>query len=526
MNTEIKVGLLFFIGIGTIGYFTFMTTSLGRPKGDLAVNFPRIARLKEGDAVTYNGVRVGTITEVKPVLDGGNPAVQLGFAVQPDLRPNVLIGNKSRFRIDQGVLGGATLEIMSDGGQPISPELLKGKRGEEPTSISDVMTLIQKVIEENRDNLKGAIASAKDAMERFGKASTEIQETVAENRAEVKQAIVNFKDMGDRVTKLVDENREGVKAAVERVEQASREIRDAVAENRPALKQTIDKAPKAVDNLNDAGVQIAGAGKEIKETVAENRADVRSAIQDVKNATPKIERTADNLATITDQIASGKGTIGKLVFEDTLHEKAVGTLDSIKQRSEEVKPVTQGFSELKFVLGVEGGQDVRTGAGEGDVYLRVEPRPYKFYEAGVVYRTAPRDRDTLVDDPNKLSIDFNLLIGWRWFPDDNAQLYRLTTAAGLISTKPGVFVSTAFTKSWGLYALARQKDYTREPDDRRYEEGHVMVRSCVYYAPVSWIHLQAGVNDIIDHPGAWFGLRVDVLDNDLRNLTSVSSLMR
>jgi ABC-type transporter Mla subunit MlaD len=519
MNTEIKVGILFFLGLGMAGYFTVMTTSLGRAKGTFSVHFPRIARLKEGDIVSYNGVKIGTITEVVPVLKGGNPVVRVGFSVQSEYRPTVLIGEDAQFRIDQGMLGGASLEIISPNGKPISQEVLIGHMGEVPVSLGDVLNTVQQVINENRENLKGAVAAAKDALERFGKASEEIRALVQENRAEVKQAITNFKDTGERITKLVDENREGVKSALERVEQAAKEIKEAVAENRPKLKEAIDQAPKAVEN-------ISGAGKEIKEAVAENRPDIRSAITDIKNATPKVDRTAENLATITDQIASGKGTLGKAVFEDTLHDKAVATVDNVNQRVEEVKPLTRDFSELKFVLGVEGGTDVRTGAGEGDAYLHLAPRPYKFYEAGMVYRTAPRDRDTRREDPDKLSVDFNLLFGWRWLPDDDRQLYRLTTAFGLISTKPGALVSVPITRDLSLMALVRQKDYTRDLDDRRYEEGRVMLRAVAKYTLFDRLHLMVGCNDIIDYPGFWAGVRLDVLDNDLRNLTSVSSFVR
>ncbi len=391
--------------------------------------------------------------------------------------------------------------------------------GEVPVSLTDVLNALNEVIKENRENLKGAVAAAKEGLERFGKASAEIEALVKDNREEIKQAITNFKEMGDRITKLVDENREGVKAAVERLEQAAKEIKDTVAENRPKLKEAVDKAPEAVDN-------VSGAAREIKETVAENRPDIRAAIQDVRNATPKVERTADNLAVITDQIASGKGTIGKMVFEESLHDKAVATVDNINQRAEEVKPVTRDFAELKFVLGVEGGQDVRTGAGEGAGYLRIEPRPYKFYEAGLVYRTAPRDRDTRTDDPDKLSVDFNLLFGWRWLPDDDRQFYCLTTAAGLISTKVGAIVGLNLTPELGIWTMVRQKDYTRDEDDRRYEEGRVMVRSVVRYTLWDRIHLMAGVNDIVDHPGFWGGIRLDIVDNDLRNLTSVSAFVR
>src|SRR5208283_5391128 len=116
MNSEVKVGILFFIGLGLVLWFTIFTTNITHAKGDLFIRFPRITRLREGDQVTYNGVRVGTITEVAPVLvDGRVPAVQVGFSILPDRLKSVLIDGKSEFKIAQGLLGGSALEIESTG---------------------------------------------------------------------------------------------------------------------------------------------------------------------------------------------------------------------------------------------------------------------------------------------------------------------------------------------------------------------------------------------------------------------------
>ena len=50
-------------------------------------------------------------------------------------------------------------------------------------------------------------------------------------------------------------------------------------------------------------------------------------------------------------------------------------------------------------------------------------------------------------------------------------------------------------------------------------------RASVEYRP--WerygFSLAAGYDDLIDDASPWFGLRAEILDNDLRNLTQVSS---
>ncbi len=518
MNSEIKVGILFFIGLGLLLWFTIFVTQIGTSRGDYAIRFPRVEKLKEGDQVTYNGVRIGTITEVAPILNpDGSPFVRISFTIQPDRQPMVLIDGTSRFSITQGLLGGSAMDISSRSGRPITPESLNQHIGLEPVGIDEVFASVKGLIDDNRQNIKETIVTAKAALDSFGKASDEIKGLVADNRKQIGEAITNFSAMSDRITKLVDENRESIAGAIKRFEEMSQQIRDLVEENRVAIKKAADKLPEFVDN-------VAAAAKTIDDTVTENRADLKKTVANLADATAKFDRVGDNLDIITTQIASGKGTIGKLVFEDTLHDKTVAAVDSFSDRLEEVKPVTSGFSDYKIFLGVGAGSNAETGVSIYGAYLRIEPKPWKFYEAGVSYRTAPEDIEEVAEDPDKLNVDFHLLFGWRFFPDDDSQLYRLTMAAGLIESKLGGYVEVPLIGDLNVRVMAREKSNDREPLDRRYEEGDVMLRATVGYRLWHRVYLNAGVDDCIDNPGFWGGIRIDILDNDLRNLTAVSAL--
>ena len=519
MNSEVKVGILFFLGLGLLLWFTIFTTQIGAAKGPYAVIFPRVTRLKEGDGVTYNGVKVGTVTEVIPVLlNDGKPAVKVSFSINGDRKKVVMIDEQTEFRIAQGLLGGSSLEIAARSGVPITPELVASHVGKEPADVDEVLAELHGVIIENRQGLKDAIVSVKDNLDRFGKASTQIEDLVKENRVEISKAISNFSTMSERIGNLVDENREGVKQAIASFDKMSEQIRQMVEENRSSLKSAIDKLPVTVDN-------VSSAMKSFGDAVEENRPNLKSAMADIAKATPRIEHIADNLDVITTQIASGNGTIGKLVFEDTLHDKALEAVESLNERLEEIKPVTRGFSELKFILGVDGGEDVRSGVETYSAYLRIEPAPWKFYQAGISYRTAPRDRVALMDDPNQLNVDINLLVGWRWFPDDIGEFYRLTTATGLIDGQVGADLTYQFTRNLSLEIMGRQKDNKRLPLDRRYEQGTLMLRATFNYQVWDRISIRAGGDDLVGLPGVWLGLRAELLDNDLRNIVTVSSFV-
>ena len=545
ISSELKVGALFFIGLGLSVWFTFQTTKSNNGIGDLKVDFHRVARLAPGDPVLYNGVRIGKVASVLPIIEGEEPRIQVAFSVDPTAKQAVLIGKDSLVRINQGLLGGASMEIISEGGEPISASLLKGIKSSDPASFDEVMRTMQDILDENRAGVRGTITSAKGAMDQFGGASKEIRDAIAENRETLKAAIANSERMtreiadlvaenratvkataanAERMTKeiadLVAENRATVKAALERIEQAGAQVAIVIEENRKNLQATTEKLPAAVENLAQAAAQI-------RDAVAENRNDLRVAMAGVASFAPKLDRIGDNLEKVTGQVASGKGTIGKLVMDDTVHDQASAVLTSASERLEEIKPFTQGVSQLKFFAGLEGGGNPDSGAGHGEAYLRIEPQAWKFYQFGLGYRFAPSDRKVEADNPDKLQVDLNAVFGWRWLPDDDIQRYRLSFAGGLVESKFGAWAEWALLRDVDLRLMGRLKDNNREPTDRRYEQGDYMVRATASWRVFDRWWLIGGVDDIAsDKPGVYVGLRAELLDNDLRNGTTAAGFAK
>ncbi|MBA3685842.1 MAG: MCE family protein [Planctomycetes bacterium] len=511
ISSEVRVGLLFFLGLGLMIWFTFFVNSLGGASGEYRIRFRKVSQLRDGDPVTYNGVRVGTIAEVSPELIDGSPMVGVRFAIDKEFLGHVLIGPETIWRINLGVLGGGTLEIISTGGKPVKEADLSNVTGTEPVGIGEAIASIREVVEENRADINRAVKA-------FGDASTQVAGLVQENRETVKSALANIDTMSGQVGEMVKENRDTVKTALTNVARASDQIAEMVKENRNDLKLALAALPATVQNVGDAA-------KRIEDTIAANQEGIRKAIDGIAAFAPRLDRIGANLEVITRQISEGKGSIGKLVMEDDLHDKAVGAVDSFAQRLEEVKPITSTLSDLKFYAGVSGGINLDNEVETGHAYVRIEPRSWKYYQAGVSYRTSPRGRDTLPEDDD-LPITLDLLLGWRFFPDDDDQNYHLTIAGGVIESKLGAKIEVPIWGRYlGLVGMARQKDNDREALHRLYEDGSALVRATLDYRP--WerygFYLSAGVDDLVDDPRPWVGIRAEILDNDLRNLATVSS---
>ncbi len=520
MSSELKVGVLFFIGLGLITAFVFIFSNAFHRHGEFSVRFDRIARLEVGDEVTYNGVKIGSISAINTVvLPDGSPKVDVQYTVYPHALPNVLVGEQTEYRIYQGLLGGATLEIVSPGGVAIQPDAKDPPHGTTPSSIDETVSSINHILDENRKDLHGTIMGARKAVENVGEMSGQIRDMVAEDRPHIATTITNVGDMSGAIHDLVRRNSDNISLALGNIKDLSKHLDELVQEDRQQVHTMLV-------SFTHAGDQIRETVKNLDDMLLENRADIRKTIMGFGTFGPRLDRIGANLELITGQIAAGRGTIGKLVMDDSLHDKALQAVANVNQRMEELKPVTGPLASLKIWGTIESGVDTRTAVSDTYASIRLEPRPWKFYVAGISYRTAPKGRTAAPENPDALHVDFNIQLGWRFFRDDQDQIYRLTAAAGLIDSQLGAWVQAPIIPHHlDVYVMGRQKDNQRQANDRRYESGNAMVRA--YLQANLWkerVYLIAGGDDLVGHAGAWFGLRGELLDNDLRNMVTLAGL--
>ena len=520
MSNEVRVGLFFFVSLASMLGFTLFVTDIGGPEGAYTIAFNKVEGLSDGDAVTYNGVKVGRVRDVVPEIRDGKPLVLVKFDVYEDMAEAIVVNEATEFGINQGLLGGFRLSIVTQGagGKAIGQANLSAVVGKDPLSLNDAIASLSEILEENRKNIRDAIDKLPVAVGNFAEMSGEIRDVVKENREGVKKAVDNISDLAGNANDMVKENREGIKKAVDNIGEAGEEIKEMVAENRENLKKTVDGLPATVESIKKTSDQIGAA-------VEENREGLKKTVDNIAEFSPKLNRIGTQVEKVTKQISEGKGTIGKLVFEETLHEKAEDALTSVSQRMEELKPLTAGISDLRFYVGVEGAYNTDAESAQGTVYLRLEPRPWKLYEFGITYRGAPADRDTVEEDPEDLNIDISFLYGRRFFPDDANETFRFTGKVGLLESKiGGVAQINLVPHKLDLIMKLRGKHDGFDTDDRRYEDGNLMARAYLEYRVWRRVYVYVGGDDLIDEPSAYLGIRAEILDNDLRNASAARAI--
>jgi len=520
VKTEAKVGLLFFLGIGLALWFSIFIARGAGGDGEFFVRFQRILNLRIGDPVTYNGVRVGTVRQIDPEIVGDRALATVRFDLEEGVRNAILLNDETRFTITEGFLGGGQLNILTTGrGEPLTVGNVNGRVGEDPVGINDAIQKISDVIEENREDIRRAVRALPDAIGGIRDMGRNVSDLVEENRERVGEAIARIGDAADALDEILAENRTALKEGVENFGAAAGEVRGMVAENRADVRAAIERLPDAAD-------RIAGLAADLREVVADNKQRIGSILEGIDRFVPKLNDIGDDLRDITGEIRGGEGSAHKLIYEEDLIAKAKVAIDSATQRLEEIRPVTEGFSQLKIYAGVRSGVNLRSERIYTTGYLRLEPRPWKFYEGGVTWRTAPEDQKTLQEDPDDFNVDFDLTLGWRFFPDHDRELYWLTARGGFIEGQLGGQVDVPlFDDDWVLSIMARDTDSDRNKRDRRYEGGKVFGRATLNVRVWDRIHLTVGGDDLLHDPGPFVGLRGELLDNDLRNIISVLGFM-
>ncbi len=172
------------------------------------------------------------------------------------------------------------------------------------------------------------------------------------------------------------------------LELTSREIRLLVAENRANLNSTIRnfdvasaalarELPRLAEQMNRTLAQIEGV-------LAENRSNVAGSTENVREITTKLQTSVDNLNRISDKIASGEGTIGKLINSDQAHDELVSTLDSIQGGVESLSGTLGAINRFKMDLDMQGFYLPDQEESQTGFHLDIDPQDgQRLYRAGI-----------------------------------------------------------------------------------------------------------------------------------------------
>jgi phospholipid/cholesterol/gamma-HCH transport system substrate-binding protein len=300
--------------------------------------FDSVAGLDDKATVRVAGVRVGRVDGVG--LDGQKARVTL-LLEKPLTLPQGTIARIASL----GLLGEKYVELVL--GPPGGPPLPKGAvlPGETPPSFDEAMAKLNK-IGDSIQQMTGSLSSGGG-------------------------------DLGGSINRLVSS-----------LQATSEEIRLMVMENRAGLRSTVDNANLAsatlARELPRLADQMNRTLSSIQTILAENRGNVEGTTANARELTAKLQTSVDNLNKISDKIANGEGTIGKLVNKDEAYNGLVSTLDSIQGGVKSLSETLGAVNKFKIDLDMQGYQLPSQHGSLSALHLDIDPQDGKrLYRAGV-----------------------------------------------------------------------------------------------------------------------------------------------
>ena len=414
----------------------------------MTARFSSVAGLDRKAAVRIAGVRVGKVEEIS--LDGSQAVIALS------LDPDVQLHEGAWAQITSlGMLGDKYIEILpGDLRRPLLPQGAE-LGGEITPSFDDVLRVATEIgddVKEVTEALRGSIGGAQGE-EAIGEIVANIRELtaslkilIAENQANVNQTTANF------------------------------------AEFSATLR---DELPRITDKMNLLADQLNGV-------VGENRDDLQASMGNIRELSEKLQVSAENLNQITGKIASGEGSIGKLVNDETTIDNLNETLDSIEGGVETLNETMGRYKRYRLEVSLRAealaSTDKSRTAFGFDLwttekrFFRIEgvDTPYGRVKTDAQYVTTTfpdGTQDSYFEETIRVSdkIGINAQVGYRILPDTIVR-------AGVIESSGGVGVDYSIKLGKRPLTLVFEAyDFNREFD----EDMHLRVEGRYFISPIS-----------------------------------------
>ena len=362
MSKEAKVGIFVLLGIVVLTYFTFKVSKLGGigEKGyNLTVDFETAAGLEPKANVKMAGVPVGKVEAIRLVGNNARLVLRIQEGVQIPIDSVASIQT-------QGLLGEKYVEILP--GKDTSRMLPAGGRVANTIPPANLDEIIRKVSLISED------------LRKFTQTLAETLGT-EEGRKAVSDILRNVQETTRVLQTVVAGNEERLNRILANVDTLSGDLRDISSANKEDLRAMIANLRAFSDTLKTDGPGLARRLEEMSEQVSgvigENRGNIRESIENLKNASAKLDNTLESASRVLARIDRGEGTLGKLVTDNTTVTSLNDTLDGINR-------FVRKTDALKTFLDYRLEYQTESSEYKHYANLRIQPSADKYYLIGIV----------------------------------------------------------------------------------------------------------------------------------------------
>ena len=494
MNRVLKIVIFFVFCSCCAGVYIYKSADLfeGDTKTYFALADDAMGLLRDSD-ILVSGVVVGKLDKIG--LENGKAKFTL--KISKDL---VVYNNAKIEKIMESMLG--TYVLVLEPGDSSSPVL------KEKDYIKNVKT---------DSGMSAAMSKVTEIMEKTDALMEKVLER--ENQEKINKII----DMLVKTTENTTQNIEGSMKMLSSVLKDMSEVMQKVNSKSDSEMEKLSKILENTLKVTDRIAEISdGKDEELNKTledlrsslklIADELAASRGAMQDVREIT-------SNMNQITEKVAKGEGTVGKLLSDEKLYEDIVKVSDKLTDYADTLLG-------MKVYVDAHSNYMVFNNSFKTYFDITLQPRKDRFYMLGVVddprgnvsHTTTTHMTDVdgttyVVEDDKTVVTDelkFNLQIGRIFGP--------VALRGGIFQNKAGFGIDY---NPWKYVSLSAEIfDFGSGNAPQLRVQG--LARPFLWtIEPFSWLYVTAGGEDLINgQRDLYFGLGLRFDDDDLKSIVS------
>jgi len=205
-----------------------------------------------------------------------------------------------------------------------------------------------------------------------------LRESIASKEAQtaIKDTLLNLQTITAGLNDLLEQNSQNVQSMIDNLKQFSINLNNLLAENKTSLSEFINDLRKVVEimrqKLPALADQFQATAKELEDLLVENQDSLQQGIKKANQLILDLKDTTDHLNKILTSIDEGKGTIGKLIRDESIYNEFQETLSGVK------KAISKAES-LRLYLGFRSEYFTRFEQAKSYFSLRLQPSEDKYY---------------------------------------------------------------------------------------------------------------------------------------------------
>lgn len=492
MNRTLKIVVFFVLCSCCAGVYMYKSSDFfeGDTKTYYALADDAMGLLRDSN-VLVSGVVVGKLVEIG--LENGKAKFTL--EISKDL---VIYENARIEKVMESMLGTNVLTLdPGDSSTPVVPE---------NGYIKDVRTLT---------GLAAAMGKVSEIMEKTNALANRVLER--ENKEKIDKILDMLVRVTENTTQNIDGNMKLLSATLKDVSDIMRKANEKSDAEMEKLSKILENTLKVTDRIAQ---MTDGKDEELNKTIDELRnslkliadelAESRSAMKDVREITSNVNQ-------ITEKVANGEGTVGKLLNDEKLYEDIVKVSDKLTDYADTLLG-------MKVYVDAHSNYMVFNNSFKTYFDITLQPRKDRFYLLGVVddprgnvsnvtttHTTDVNGTTYIVNDDKTVVTDklkFNLQIGRIFGP--------VALRGGIFQNKAGFGLDY---NPWKYVSFSAELfDFGSGGAPQLRVQG--LARPLLWtIEPFSWLYLTAGGEDLINgERDLYFGLGLRFDDDDLKSI--------